>query len=88
MGIAGSYRVGRVKRRFEAIGVELRQFYLVNAMVECGHHDLGRERQRRSHCPWCYRGVQRYRDIKRVSRFDHLLSSSHFPATGLPQERR
>src|SRR6204780_951343 len=45
IGIAGHPWVRLVERRFEAVRIQLCQFSLVNAMVDGGQHDLGRERQ-------------------------------------------
>ena len=45
IGIAGDPWVGLVERRFESVRVQPCQFGFVNAMVNGGQHDLGRERQ-------------------------------------------
>ena len=49
--IAGGVGVGRIKGRFEAVAVGLCQFDVMNAVIERGKHNLGRERQRRRHGP-------------------------------------
>ena len=55
--IAGCYRVGRVKRRLEAVAMLVMKLQGKHEMMNRRQHDVRRERQRGDNRPRCERAV-------------------------------
>ena len=57
VGMAGCGRVGRIERRYETVLIRLGQFAFMNAVIERGQHNPGREWQRRRDGQWRERAI-------------------------------